>query len=214
MISLVERIGPQGMLCSVRISSACHLPQAHGPFLDELEHLVQFGQPSLRRAPLGVGGEFGAADQVGDGLPADRLDDHVDVVVGAARRAFHGPARLAAAGGIARSRDAVAEGLVGVFAQRSVLQPLVVAELDPAQVQHGMLHGDGHALSAAGVLALVERGQDAGHRVDAGARVADLRPGGQRRPFFESGCAHRAAHGLRDRLHTPCSACTARRQNP
>jgi hypothetical protein len=79
-----------------------------------------------------------------------------------------------------------------------VLQPLVVAQLDPAQVQHRMLHGDGHALSAAGVLTLVERGQDAGHRVDAGARVADLCPSGQRRALFESGCAHRAAHGLRD----------------
>src|SRR6187401_3135203 len=26
--------------------------QAHRPFLDELEHLVQLGQPRLRRAPL------------------------------------------------------------------------------------------------------------------------------------------------------------------
>ena len=61
-----------------------------------------------------------------------------------------------------------------------------------------MLHGDGHALPAAGVLALVERGQDAGHGVDAGARVADLGPGGQRRAVGEPGCAHRPAHGLRD----------------
>lgn len=63
-----------------------------------------------------------------------------------------------------------------------------------------MLHGHLHALAPAGLLALVEGGQDAGEGVDAGARVADLCPRGQRRPVFEAGAGHRAAHRLGDHL--------------
>src|SRR5262249_24875346 len=142
--------------------------------------------------------QLGPTDQVRDRLPAHWLDDDVDVVVGATRRALHGPARLSAARGVTRSRDAVAEVLVRVFAEWSVLQPLVIAQLDAAQVQHRVLHRYGHALPATSVLAPVQGGQDAGHGVDAGARVPDLGTGGEWRAVFEPGRAHRAAHRLGD----------------
>ena len=77
-------------------------------------------------------------------------------------------------------------------------EPLLVAELHPAQVEDGVLHRDLDSLPAAGVRALIERGQDPCDEVDAGARVADLRTGGRGRPVLETGGGHGAAHRLRD----------------
>ena len=133
-------------------------------------------------------------------LPARRLDDHIDIVVGAARRAAQRRARLAAARGVAGARHRVAEFLVRVFGQRPAHQPLLVAHLDPAQIQHRVGHRDLDPLALAGALALIERGEDAGDRVDAGAAVADLRAGHGRRPVLPAGRAGRPAHALRDIL--------------
>ena len=105
---------------------------------------------------------------------------------------------LAAARRVARSRDLVGEMLVRVFAERSVREPLLVAQLHPAEVEHGVLHRDLDSLPAAGVGALIERRQDPGDQVDAGPRVADLCTGRGGRPVFETGGGHRAAHRLRD----------------
>ncbi len=57
-----------------------------------------------------------------------------------------------------------------------------------------------HALAAAGVDALVQRGQHRGDQMNAGAGIADLRTGGGRRPLLEPGGAHRPTHRLRDDL--------------
>ena len=63
MISLVERIGPQGMLCSVRISSACHLPRPIVHSSMSWNILSNLFSQRLRRAPLGIGDQLGPADQ-------------------------------------------------------------------------------------------------------------------------------------------------------
>ena len=79
-------------------------------------------------------------------------------------------------------------------------QALLVAQLDPAEVEHGVLHGDLDALPAARLLALQKRRQDAGHEVDAGTRVADLGAGHGRRAVLEAGGGRRAAGALGDVL--------------
>ena len=133
-------------------------------------------------------------------LPARRLDDHVDIIVGAARRAAQRRARLAAARGVAGARHEIAEFLVRDIRAAALSQPLLVAHLDPAEIQHRVGHRDLDALALAGALALIERGEDAGDHVDAGAAVADLRAGDGRRAVFPAGRAGRAAHALRDVL--------------
>src|SRR5256885_12904879 len=51
----------------------------------------------------------------------------------------------------------------------------LVAQLDPAQVQHRVLHRALHALAAPGLLALIERREDAGDEMNASTGVTDLR---------------------------------------
>jgi hypothetical protein len=48
-----------------------------------------------------------------------------------------------------------------------VREPLLVAQLDAAEVQHAVLHRRQHALATAGALALVERAHDAQRQVQA-----------------------------------------------
>ena len=50
---------------------------------------------------------------------------------------------------------------------------------------------------------LAQRGEQADREVQAGARVADLRAGDERRAVRHAGRAHRAAHRLRARSRTP-----------
>ena len=68
---------------------------------------------------------------------------------------------LAAAGGVARSRHLVTEVLIRIFTQRTAGEPLLVAKLDPAQIEHRLLHRHLDPLPTAGVRTLVERSQNA-----------------------------------------------------
>ena len=111
----------------------------------------------------------------------------IDVVVGATRRAGIGGARHVAAELVARAR-------------RRAPEALVVAQADAHQVDHRVLHRHFHVLAAAGGMALLQRRQDADGHVHAGAGIADGRIDEGRRILGEAGDAHRAAHGLRDRL--------------
>src|SRR3954468_3304615 len=94
----------------------------------------------------------------------------------------------------------LAVGVLRVLLERTVLEPLLVAQLDPAQVEHRVLHRALDPLAAAGLLALVERGEHAGHQVDAGAGVADLGAGHQRDAVDLAGGRRRAAGALGDVL--------------
>src|SRR3546814_6814946 len=67
-----------------------------------------------------------------------------------------------------------------------------------AVVQHAVLHGRHHALAAARLLAMEQRGDDAEAEVQAGAGIADLRAGDQRRAVAEAGGRGGAAGALGD----------------
>ena len=58
-------------------------------------------------------------------------------------------------------------------------QPLLIAQLDPAEVQHRVLHRASDSLTAPASLALEERRQNSRHQVDAGTGIADLGAGHQ-----------------------------------
>src|SRR5258705_5793551 len=142
-------------------------------------------------------------DSLGGSHPVRTLDREVDVGVGVGLPAFalEHPARLATAAGVATARDGVAERAVGgLRVLREVaeaLEPLLVAELHAAEIQHRFLHGHEHPLALAGLLALQEGGEDADQEVVAGVTVAeraaaDCRNAGRavpeaRRPGFGTG---------------------------
>src|ERR1700730_4755511 len=170
------------------------------PFLDDREAFGDTRQPRLGGRVVWVVDQLLAADDLHQRRPRGRLDNHIDVVIGAAWSAAQCRAGLTTARGVAGARHLVAELLVRVLRQRPLYNALLVAHLDPAQIQHRIGHRDLHPLALAGALALEERGEDAGDEVDAGAAVADLRPGDCRRTVFPAGRAGRAAHALRDIL--------------
>ena len=68
-----------------------------------------------------------------------------------------------------------------------MLQTLLVAQFDPAQVQNAVLHGSQHLLAAAGLLTLVKGSDDAQRQMQAGAAVANLGTGHGRRATQEPG---------------------------
>jgi hypothetical protein len=100
------------------------------------------------------------------------------------------------------------------FGQRPVRQALLVAQLDAAQVQHAVLHGDRDLLPDAGRIALEQRADDAKGEVQAGAGIADLRAGDQRRAIIEAGGGRRTAGALRDVLVDLAVLVRARGRNP
>src|SRR5919112_1558038 len=173
------------------------------PLLDQREDLVELVQAHLGRRVVGVVDELGMADLVHERLPDLRLDDDVQprvrAVVGHGLAA-HRPAGLAAAGGVAGSRHEVAELLVRVLLERTVLEALLVAQLHAAQVEDAAAHRDLDPLAAAGVRPLVQGRADRAEQVDRVAGVADLGAGDDRRAVLEAGRRHGAAGGLRDVL--------------
>ena len=118
--------------------------------------------------------------------------------------ALENPSRLAAAGGVTRARNGIAERAVGIL--RVLLhdvrprEPLLIAQLHAAQIEHAVLHGREHLLAAARRVPLVQSGDDAQRQMQSGSAVADLRPGDERRAVVEAGRGRRAAGTLRDVL--------------
>src|SRR3954454_22411332 len=168
----------------VQLAERLPLGLRERPLLDEGEDLVQAGQARLGGGVVLVLDELGLADLLHQRGPDLRLDDDVEPRVLAVvrhRLAAHGPAGLAAAGGVAGARDEVEELFVGVLLERPVLEALLVAQLDAAEVEDAAAHRDLHALAAARVGPLVERGADRAEQVVRVARVADLRAGHDRR---------------------------------
>src|SRR3984957_18816924 len=105
----------------------------HGPLLNDAENMLEPRQPRVGRGIVRIGLPFRLADHVADRAPHRRLSDEIDVSVWIAliSLAFEDPARLTAAGIVARPRHRVAEGyafaVLAVFGQRTVRQPLLVA---------------------------------------------------------------------------------------
>ncbi len=175
-----------------------------GPFLDLVEDLHEMRQPAFRRRIARIGQPFLAADDLADVLPHRRLRDEVDVRVGIAlpSLALEDPARLPAAGRVARARHRVAELAVRVlrifFHHAGARETLLVAQLDPAQIEDAVLHRRQHLLAASGRVALIERGDDPQRQMQSGAAIADLRAGDDRRSIVETGRRRGAARALRD----------------
>src|SRR5262245_32812325 len=175
----------------------------HGPGFDGREDVLEPRQPRRRRRVVGIGLPLGLADQIADCAPHRRLSDEIDVGVGIGlpALAFEDPAWLAAARIVAGARhrlperNALAE--LAVFIERTMLDTLLIAKLDPAQVEHAVLHGCEHALAAPGAIALIERADDPKREMQPGAGVADLRAGHQWRAFAEAGGRGRATGALR-----------------
>jgi hypothetical protein len=90
--------------------------------------------------------------------------------------------------------------VLAVFGERAVLEALLVAQFHAREIEHAVLHGAQHLLAAAGAHALIERRHDAEREMQAGAGIADLRAGDERRPVAEAGGRGRAAGALRDVL--------------
>ena len=176
----------------------------HRPGLNGVENFIQFRQARLRGGVAGVGLPFRLVNQIADLLPDRGLGDEIGVGIGVGFMplAFEDAAGLAAAGIVARTRHGLAERLapaeLGILFQRACRQALLVAQFDPAQVQHAVLHRREHALPAPGLLALIQRGDDAERQMQAGAGIADLRAGDQRRAVDEAGGGGRAARALGD----------------
>ena len=134
-----------------------------------------------------------------------RLGDHINVSVriGLPSFASDDPARVASAGGIAGARHGVAEFAVGVLRilfERAVGEPLLVAKLHAAEVQHRILHRARHSLAPAALLAMKQGRQDARYQMDAGAGIADLGAGHHRETVDLTGGRCRAAGALGDVL--------------
>lgn len=141
----------------------------------------------------GVVFPFGLADGLAGGAPVLWLDGEVDVGVGVVlpALALQDPARVAAAAGVAAAGHGVGEGAVGVLRVllqvAQALQAQLVAQLNPAQVQHRILHRDRDLLAAAGLLPAEQRGQDADRQVYAGVAVAHGGTADGGRPVPEAG---------------------------
>src|SRR5581483_4022536 len=171
-----------------------------------VEDLAQPRQPRRRRRVIRIGLPFRLADQVADRAPDRSLGDEIDVGIGIALPSFalHDPARLTAARIVAGARGRLAErhafAVLAVFGERAVFEPLLIAQLDAGEIEHTVLHRREHLLTAAGARALKECGDDAEREMKAGAGIADLRAGDERRPVAETGRRSSAAGALRDVL--------------
>ena len=178
----------------------------HRPLLDAREDSVQLRQASRGSCVFGIGLPGRFANEVADFLPHRRLGDEIDVRVGVLlpALAFQDAAGLAAAGIVAGARHGRAEGNalaeLAVFLQRSVREPLLVAQFHAREVQHAVLHRAGDPLPPAGLRTLIKRGHDAEREMQPGTGIADLCAGDQRRAVAEAGGRGRAAGALRDVL--------------
>ena len=62
-----------------------------------------------------------------------------------------------------------------VFGERAVREPLLVAQLDAAEIKHPILHGDQHFLAVPSGVALEQRSDDTERKMQASPGIADLR---------------------------------------
>src|SRR5260370_22610101 len=119
--------------------------------LDLREDIEDVGLSRIGRGVLRIGRPFRMPNGLGGSLPVRTLDREVDVGVGVGLPAFalEHPPPLATAAGVAAARDGVAEcSILAVFPYwilwvlrqvADALEPLLVAELDAAEIQHRFL---------------------------------------------------------------------------
>src|SRR5215218_4646053 len=146
------------------------------------------------------------ADDVANLLPDRRLGNEIDVRirVGLPALAFQDPARLTATGVVSGARNRIAKrnafAVLAVFLERTMGEALLVAQLYAREVQYAVLHGRRHPLSAPRHCALIESCDYPERQMQAGAAVANLRAGHQRKSVAEARGRCRSAGALRDVL--------------
>src|ERR1700730_383659 len=101
--------------------------------------------------------------------------------------------------GLARI-DAMRRIAAGWLARRRFAGPRLIHEHAPAVMHDRVLHRDLQLPTLAGLVALIERADDAECQEHAGAGIADGRPGLDWRSVALAGDAHRAAASLGDRI--------------
>ena len=159
----------------------------HGPSGDHFLHRGFVFPTSIGCRKARIGQQIGLSDDADKGFPHLRLAEDINVVVRSAgrtreRRARHGASQL-----VARTR-------------RWVPEALVVAQRNADQIDHRVLHRHLHMLAFARGVPLLQRGQNTDRHVHPGAGVADRGKIERRRAVGGAGNAHRAAHGLGNRL--------------
>src|SRR6185312_863728 len=163
----------------------------HGPLFDGVEDFAQPRQACGRGRVIRVGLPLGLADHIADPFPHRRLRDEIDVRIRIALPAFafQNPARLTATRIIAGAWHRLPErntfAVLAVFRERPMLEPLLIAQFYPREIEDPILHGGEHALSAAGAHALVECADNPECEVQASAGIANLRPRYERRAVAE-----------------------------
>src|SRR5690606_12530959 len=112
-----------------------------------------------------------------DRCPGVTLDREVDVGVriGFPTFTFQNPAWLTATASVTATRDDIGELAVRVlwvlFQVTDLVQTLLVAQFDAAQVENGILHRNGNLLALAGFLTTHQGGQDTDGEVHTGVRI-------------------------------------------
>ena len=146
---------------------------------------------------------FRLTDSLAGLRPVLLLDREVDVGVrvGFPALALEYPARLPAAACVSAAGDRIAKlsiWILRIFLQiANMVQPLLVPQLDTAQIQHRILHRHGHFLAFAGLLTADQCGQDADQKMHAGVAVAERRAADRRRTIPKAGRRGAAARALR-----------------
>src|SRR5262249_51787386 len=93
---------------------------------------------------------------------------------------LHHPARMTSARGVACTRHRHAEFAIRVlriFLERAVLEPLLIAQLHPAEIEYSVLHRALDALAAARLFPLKQRRKNSCHQMNPGTGIADLGAG-------------------------------------
>src|SRR5262249_1825998 len=168
--------------------------------------LLQARQARIGRGVVRVSDPLLPADDAADLLPHRRLGDEIQIRVriGLPSLALDDGARLTAARCIGSARYGFAKlavRILRIFLHYSgSREALLIAQLDPTQVQHAILHGAQNLLTATRGVALIQCSYDSQRQMQPSAAVADLSAGHQRRTVVESGSRGGAAGALSDIL--------------
>src|SRR5258705_1184530 len=160
------------------------------------------GLTRLGRLVVRIVDPFGTPDRAADRLPRMALNREVDISVriGFPSLALEHPARLPAAARVAATWHDIGECAVRILRilleVADALETLLVAQLDAAQVQHRVLHRDGHLLPLARLVAADQRRQDADRDVHARVAVAERSRADGRRTVPEARRRGRATRAL------------------
>src|SRR5215813_7113031 len=183
-----------------------HLGQSHRPLFNFGEHKVQLWKARFGCVEFRVVQPFRMADNLGQRRKSLRLRDHIfiSVRIGFPTLASNDPAWMTSSGSIARPRRSRAEFAVGILRifleDAGTGEPLLVPKLHATEVQYGILHRDGHALSLAALLAMKQGGKDSSYEMNAGAGIADLCARNHRETIYLTGSRGGSAGTLSDIL--------------